>query len=120
MSAAPWVNPYHCEVIGSLLRPEPLKKAMDRAEQDELSPEELADAQDEAALQAIALQEECGIEVITDGEVRRWYWFDPLTESLDGYSREATAPVPFSSAEGEKPSLEVLKLPAVNGRLGLA
>jgi 5-methyltetrahydropteroyltriglutamate--homocysteine methyltransferase len=109
-------NPYHCEVIGSLLRPEPLKEAMENAERGEISDAELERVQEECGRQAIALQEECGIEVITDGEVRRRFWFDPLTESFDGYSTEA-APVPFGS--GTTASLQELKLPAVSARLSL-
>jgi 5-methyltetrahydropteroyltriglutamate--homocysteine methyltransferase len=110
--AAPAVdNPYHCEVIGSLLRPEPLKEAMERGE----DPERLAALQDRYGARAIELQEECGIDVVTDGEVRRRFWFDPLTESLSGYSSEAPAPVPF----GASASLQELKLPAVSERLSL-
>ena len=62
---------YRAEVVGSLLRPEYLKEAFDRFDRDEIGEEELVAAQDRAALDAIALQEACGVDVITDGEVRR-------------------------------------------------
>jgi 5-methyltetrahydropteroyltriglutamate--homocysteine methyltransferase len=109
-------NPYHCEVIGSLLRPEPLKEAMQQAERGEISDEELDQVQEACGRQAIELQEECGIEVVTDGEVRRRFWFDPLTESFAGFSTEASAPVPFGSGTA---TLQELKLPAVCDRLSL-
>ena len=67
---------------------------------------------------AIALQEECGIDVITDGEMRRSYWFDPLVESLAGFSWEASAPVPFTGG-GAGQTAAPVRLPAVTGRLGL-
>ena len=107
---------YRSEVIGSLLRPEYLKEAVRRFEAKEISDDELAAAQDRAAVEGIALQEACGIDVITDGEVRRSHWFDPLTESLSGYSREAAAPVPFTM--GQATSTNLVRLPAVARRLG--
>jgi 5-methyltetrahydropteroyltriglutamate--homocysteine methyltransferase len=108
-------NPFHCEVIGSLLRPEPLKEAMQRAETGEISQDELDRLQEEDGERAIRLQEECGIEVVTDGEVRRRFWFDPLTASL-GYNYQASAPVPFT-AGGQRPDEAPPKLPVVTERL---
>ena len=92
---------YRAEIVGSLLRPESLKRAFERAERGEISKEELVAAQDRAALEAIRLQEECGLDVLTDGEVRRRFWFDPLTASL-GYNYQASAPVPFTTG-GRRP-----------------
>jgi methionine synthase II (cobalamin-independent) len=109
-------NGYHCEVVGSLLRPDYLKEAM---EQDGADPEQLRELQDRAAKEAIALQEECGIEVITDGEARRRFWFDPLTASLSGYDPEAPAPVPFHGQKDD-PAHDPPKLPAVTTKLGIA
>ena len=109
---------WHCEVIGSLLRPAELQRAIGWAGDGELSERELEEVQARHGLEAIRLQEECGIEVITDGEVRRRFWFDPLTESLAGYGSEASAPVPFGSASAA-PSLGELRLPAVCGHLEL-
>ena len=84
MSAAPAPD-YRSEVIGSLLRPAYLKQAVQRFEAGALSADELAAAQNRAARETIALQESCAIDVITDGEVRRSFWFDPLTASVAGY-----------------------------------
>jgi 5-methyltetrahydropteroyltriglutamate--homocysteine methyltransferase len=109
---------YHAEVVGSLLRPEYLKAAFDRFDRAEIEEPELVEAQDRAALEAIALQEESGVDVITDGEVRRKFWFDPLTASLSGYNPEVPAPVPFTRGTGE-PSGPPPMLPAVTDTLGL-
>ncbi len=109
---------HRSEVVGSLLRPDDLKEAMARAARGEINDDQLRATQDRAALEAIALQEACGLDVITDGEVRRAFWFDPLTESLAGYNPEVPAPVPFTASDGraaEPPP----KLPAVTGPLGL-
>jgi 5-methyltetrahydropteroyltriglutamate--homocysteine methyltransferase len=76
---------YRAEVVGSLLRPEYLKRSFEAFERGDITEDELGAAQDRAALEAIRLQEECGLDVLTDGEVRRRFWFDPLTASL-GYN----------------------------------
>ena len=110
-------NPFRAEVIGSLLRPPALKEAMVRRNADAITEEELEGIQEEAGRHAIALQEAAGVDVVTDGEVRRARWFDPLTESLAGYSLQAPAPVPFQ--RGGAPSLEELRLPAVRERVSL-
>jgi 5-methyltetrahydropteroyltriglutamate--homocysteine methyltransferase len=108
--------PYRAEVVGSLLRPEYLKQAFGRAKNGEITEEELVAAQDRAGVEAIALQEECGVDVLTDGEVRRQFWFDPLTASLSGYNPEVPAPVPFSGGQG-RPAEPPPKLPAVTDKL---
>ncbi|MGH2663868.1 MAG: cobalamin-independent methionine synthase II family protein [Actinomycetota bacterium] len=102
---------YRSEVVGSLLRPEYLKEAFEQFEQGEIAEDDLVAAQDRAALEAIKLQEECGLDVLTDGEVRRRFWFDPLTASL-GYNYQESAPVPFT-AGGQRPEEAPPKLPVV-------
>lgn len=107
---------YRSEVIGSLLRPDYLKQAVERAGAGQISADELSAVEDRAVLEAIALQEACGVDVLTDGEMRRHYWFDPLTESLSGFSHELHAPVPFTSGSGIQ--METVPLPAIAERLG--
>ena len=111
-------NGFHCEVVGSLLRHDELKRAMGQDERGEIDPKELEALQVEEGVRNIALQEEAGIEVLTDGEVRRRFWFDPLTDSLSGYNPEVPAPVMFHGS-GDKPDgpPEVLIDPAALHRL---
>jgi 5-methyltetrahydropteroyltriglutamate--homocysteine methyltransferase len=52
---------------------------------------------------------------VTDGEVRRRFWFDPLTASL-GYNYQESAPVPFKGG-GDRPPEAPPKLPVVTERL---
>ena len=106
---------YRAEVVGSLLRPESLKRAFERFERGEIDRPELEAEQDRAGREAIRLQEECGLDVITDGEVRRRFWFDPLTASL-GYNYQESAPVPFKGG-GKVPEEAPPKLPVVTERL---
>ena len=111
-------NGYHCEIVGSLLRHDELKQAMERDERGEMDPKQLEALQEEEGVRNIALQEEAGVEVLTDGEVRRRFWFDPLTDSLSGYNPEVPAPVMFHGS-AERPEGPPPKLPAVTEKLGI-
>ncbi|TMR25186.1 methionine synthase [Nonomuraea turkmeniaca] len=75
---------HHAEHVGSLLRPPELLQAREARERGELNGEHVAKLEDDAALAAIRLQREAGIEVFTDGEVRRATWMAGLLESLGG------------------------------------
>lgn len=72
--------PFRADHIGSLLRPKKLREAFRKN-----SPDELRAAQDEAIREVVKLQEDCGQEVVTDGEFRRisyWEKFVRLTGGL--------------------------------------
>ncbi|SRR5579885_670976 len=75
---------YRAEVIGSLLRPEYLKRARRRWESREISTREFKEIEDRAVDQMIALQESCGVDVVTDGEMRRTHFIAPLTDVISG------------------------------------
>jgi 5-methyltetrahydropteroyltriglutamate--homocysteine methyltransferase len=62
------------DVVGSLLRPEYLREAREAARAGRIDAVELRAAEDSAVLEAIGLQEDAGIEAITDGEYRRYGW----------------------------------------------
>jgi 5-methyltetrahydropteroyltriglutamate--homocysteine methyltransferase len=75
--------------LGSLLRPGELRAAH---EDPTLSADARRAVEDRAILEAIALQEEVGLPVVTDGEFRRRHFFSTLvavTEGMDpeGYER---------------------------------
>src|SRR5919202_3321789 len=106
---------YHTEVIGSLLRPPEVKQAMRDAQAGKIGREELEQIQDRAILDAIALQEECGIEVITDGEYRRAIFWDPIIAAVDGLTTDTSSPVMFGGSDSE----DDLQLPTVTGKLAL-
>jgi 5-methyltetrahydropteroyltriglutamate--homocysteine methyltransferase len=71
-------------VVGSLLRPRYLLDARDQHAAGTISAEELAGLEDAAVDAAVALQEACGIDVITDGEQRRGVYFDSLSAAVSG------------------------------------
>ncbi|MDT3442815.1 hypothetical protein [Pseudofrankia sp. BMG5.37] len=59
------------EHVGSLLRPSELLAAHLDHEAGRVTDELLREFEDKAALDAIALQRDAGLEIFTDGEVRR-------------------------------------------------
>lgn len=76
---------FHADHIGSLLRPKPLREAFRRHAAREIGDDALRATQDRAIREAVRLQEECGLQVVTDGEFRRMsYWekFVRLTAGL--------------------------------------
>ena len=62
------------DVVGSLLRPAYLRDARRGARAGVVSDADLLAAEDRAVREAIALQESAGLDVITDGELRRSSW----------------------------------------------
>ncbi len=73
------------DVIGSLLRPPELLRAREEAAEGRISQSKLKAAEDRAVDGAVALQEEAGLEVVTDGEMRRLSFQSQMTEAVDGF-----------------------------------
>ena len=64
------------ETIGSLLQPDQLLQARKSAQSGAISLAELRAIEDLAVDEAIAVQEEAGLDVVSDGEMRRPTWHD--------------------------------------------
>ena len=73
------------DVVGSLLRPAKLKEARNRFDEGKISLEELRRIEDQEVRDAVALQEQVGLAVVTDGEYRRLNFQDSFGESVTGY-----------------------------------
>jgi 5-methyltetrahydropteroyltriglutamate--homocysteine methyltransferase len=74
------------DVVGSLLRPPELLMARERLERGEIGPPEFKWVEDAAVDAAICRQEDAGLAVVTDGEMRRLSFQSQLTEAVDGFS----------------------------------
>lgn len=88
------------EVIGSLLRPEYLLEARNGLESGELDHHEFKRLEDRAVDETIALQEEIGLDVVTDGEMRRFLFMGPLTEAIEGIEPVSGHTVPWHDLDG--------------------
>jgi len=74
------------DVVGSLLRPPELIKALQLRSKDEISPLAFKRIEDAAVDDALHLQEAAGLEVLTDGEMRRLSFQSQVCESYSGFS----------------------------------
>jgi len=105
---------YHSEVVGSLLRPTYLVEARQQFAAGQLNVAQFKAIEDRAVNEAIALQEDAGIDVITDGELRRYAFYGHLVEALEGFDKYGGWAIPFRDETGEE---LVLKRPVVVERL---
>jgi 5-methyltetrahydropteroyltriglutamate--homocysteine methyltransferase len=100
---------YRADIVGSLIRPEYLKRARARLESSEMAPAAYKEIEDRAVDQAIAMQEGAGLDVVTDGELRRHTFIDQLLEAVDGLTPDPGEsdhiPVPFHDEEGAEQSV---------------
>src|SRR5215471_9694315 len=71
-------------VVGSWSRPPWLVQALRRRQAGELSSEEFNRIADDAVLAAIKYQEDAGVDIICDGEVRRDNFYSFVVEKLSG------------------------------------
>src|SRR5579883_1339004 len=93
---------YHSEVVGSMLRPTYLAQARKQVEAGQISQKEFKAIEDRAVDEAIATQEAAGIDVITDGEQRRYAFYGHLIDSLEGFDRLGGWAIPFRDESGDE------------------
>ena len=73
------------DIVGSLLRPRELLAARDDRAAGRITEAEFKAAEDRAVDHAVALQEKAGLEVLSDGEMRRLSFQSQMTEAVDGF-----------------------------------
>ncbi len=91
-----------CENVGSLLRPAELLATRARHAAGECTDAELKRAEDAAVTAAVALQEEVGLDVLTDGELRRRGWLTHFFEAVDGFQMGAGPALPWRDDTGRE------------------
>jgi 5-methyltetrahydropteroyltriglutamate--homocysteine methyltransferase len=105
---------FRADHVGSLLRPEPLLEARRRRDAGTIGAGELRSAEDEAIAAAVKMQQDAGVDVITDGEFRRRDFRTGFVEAVAGITMR-TFDMPWHTSDG------VTKLPSkqfvVTGRL---
>jgi 5-methyltetrahydropteroyltriglutamate--homocysteine methyltransferase len=108
-------RPARAETVGSLLRPKELREAIDRfyvpghsavLEQERAKDRaELLALEDEAIRSAVQRQIDCGLDVVTDGEFRRWMFLNSFYDAVDGVRTGKT--VAFRNDRGEDVRLNI-------------
>lgn len=82
--------PFRADHVGSLLRPKSITEAFKKSFSGDISDEEFRAVKDAAIKDVIKLQEEAGLQSITDGEFRRASYWSRFVERVDGLEvREA-------------------------------
>ncbi len=113
-------RPARAEVVGSLLRPRDLRAAIDRFyepghsaaldEERERDRSELTQIEDEAIREAVRKQRDRGLDVITDGEFRRWMFMNSFYDAVSGVRTGKT--VAFRNDRGDDVELAVHEIVA--------
>ena len=75
----------HADVVGSLLRPPELLEAQKQLAAGAISATQFKQIEDQAVDEAVALQESVGLEVVTDGEMRRESFQSQMTAAVSGF-----------------------------------
>lgn len=73
------------DVIGSLLRPSYLIEAQRRRAAGSLSASAFLDIENRAVDEVVSLQESIGLEIVTDGEMRRQSFQSQMTAAVSGF-----------------------------------
>ena len=76
--------PYRADHVGSLLRPQALKEARAKRDRNEITAQALTAIEDREIERVIRKQEELGLKLATDGELRRTWWQFDFFRGLDG------------------------------------
>jgi 5-methyltetrahydropteroyltriglutamate--homocysteine methyltransferase len=108
------VEKARAEVVGSLLRPEFLTAARRQLEAGELDSGRFKEIEDRAVDEAVETQLGAGIDVITDGEQRRYAFFGHLVDAMAGFDKLGGWAIPFHDEQGEE---LVFKRPVVVEKL---
>jgi 5-methyltetrahydropteroyltriglutamate--homocysteine methyltransferase len=108
-------RPPRAEVVGSLLRPPSLRRAVEAfyeeghsAVLDEERAKDrsaLTDIEDDAIRDVVRRQIDVGLDVVTDGEFRRWMFLNSFYDAVEGFRTDNV--VHFRNALGEDMPLSV-------------
>ena len=93
--------PFKADQVGSLLRPAHLLESRERRKRGEITAAELRRIEDAAIRDVVAMQEQLGMQSITDGEFRRGLWHMDFVCDFANVQQAPGIPIKFHSEEGE-------------------
>lgn len=94
--------PFRADHVGSLLRPPALLAERERFRKGEIAAQDLRALEDAAIREVVKLQEDIGLQSVTDGEFRRTLWHSDFLLSFDNVvSVKTGANATFRTAEGD-------------------
>ena len=77
---------FRSDVVGSMLRPQFLLDMQQKVKQGEATQSDLTIAEDRAIRDAVAIQKRTGVDVVTDGEMRRPVFCHNFVKACDGFA----------------------------------
>ena len=76
--------PFRADHVGSLLRPPALLEARDKRERGEIDDAQLRTVEDRCIRDVVKMQEDIGLQAVTDGEYRRKLWNVDFIKKFEG------------------------------------
>jgi len=92
--------PFRADHVGSLLRPKELLEARRRHDEGGLSAEALREVEDRSIREIVRMQEQVGLQSITDGEHRRFIFHIDFLKQLDGIEERGGIATKFHTTDG--------------------
>jgi 5-methyltetrahydropteroyltriglutamate--homocysteine methyltransferase len=89
--------------VGSLVPDDRWRDAVERHKRGKINAEQLGQAQDEAIRAAIIRQEQIGLPVVTDGELRRLNFQESFGSSVSGFDVPAAARMKYAPSAEVRP-----------------
>jgi len=111
--------PFRANHVGSLLRPPELRQAREKHEQGKISDAALREVEDRCIRDAVKMQEDVGMQGVTDGEFRRTLWHADFLRQIDGV-KVVEGLLPDSAKHFQNPDADVQRSPTqfvVTGKL---
>jgi 5-methyltetrahydropteroyltriglutamate--homocysteine methyltransferase len=112
--------PFRANHVGRLLRPPELLQAREKRQKNEINAAQLREIEDRCIRDAVKMQEDIGMQGITDGEFRRTLWHADFLAQFDGI-KVVEGLLPDSAKHFQNPDADVQRSPTqfvVTGKLG--
>jgi 5-methyltetrahydropteroyltriglutamate--homocysteine methyltransferase len=112
--------PFRANHVGSLLRPPELLQAREKHQKGELGAAQLREVEDRSIRSVVKMQEEIGMQGVTDGEFRRNLWHADFLNRFEGI-KVVEGLLPESARHFQNPDADVQRSPTqfvVTGKLG--
>jgi 5-methyltetrahydropteroyltriglutamate--homocysteine methyltransferase len=112
--------PFRANHVGSLLRPPGLLQAREKHQKGELGAAQLREVEDRSIRSVVKMQEEIGMQGVTDGEFRRNLWHADFLNRFEGI-KVVEGLLPESARHFQNPDADVQRSPTqfvVTGKLG--
>jgi len=93
--------PFRADHVGSLLRPKSLLTAREDHARGVITADELRRLEDDAIRDAVKMQEDIGLQSVTDGEMRRGSWHMDFLYQIGGVTKaQDSSEIKFNNAAG--------------------